>query len=135
VGVRDVNGERACHMGCPHAGLRRCAQTHSTVRLDASALAMAAAPPSPILLQSRSNWASGSHRVLMDAVKRVKTLVSLPLCIVTSAWATAGTCSARATARRHIEGKQRGVTEWHPSQSGHVHTRALMPLAQVCAQA
>jgi len=73
----------------------------------------------------------------MGAVERGQTSVFLPLCIAASALATAGTCSARATASRPIEGErgkgaqQNGI----PCQSGNVHTRALWPLAPGCAQA
>jgi len=63
---------------------------------------------------------------------RKQTHVFLPLCIAASAWATAGTCSARATASRHIKGgrQQNGIT----SQSGHVYT-PLAPRTRVRAGA
>jgi len=71
----------------------------------------------------------------MDAVKREQTNVSSPLCIVSSALATAGTCSVRATASRHIEGERRGgATQRHPmSERACVHACPLVPRTSECA--
>jgi len=72
----------------------------------------------------------------MDAVESEQTNVSLPLCIAASAWATAGTCSARATASRPIEGErgkgaqQNGIL----CQSGHVHIRVPSGPSHQCVR-
>jgi len=72
----------------------------------------------------------------MGAVEREQTNIFLPLCIAASNWATAGTCSARATASRPIEGERGKGAQQNviPCQSGHVHIRVPSGPSHQCAR-